>query len=206
MRRKILAGVLLLVLFTIADLLADQLVIRIRPVSVGAQTGSLNTGDIVIRVSGACGTGFTEVATLSGKVVRGTTNANGDVGGTGGADTITPAGSVSAPTLTMNAITSVINHTHTISITDPGHTHTQNVNSATTGATNGYGVDTSTNTPTASGYSTASATTGITASSANPGGGVASITPTGTASAPTFTGTQFSNLPAYTKVIFCEKS
>jgi hypothetical protein len=70
----------------------------------------------------------------------------------------------------------VVNHTHDVTVTDPGHTHVENSNNATTGGLRGWGApDTSTNTPTATGYSTASATTGITASTANPAGGVASF-------------------------------
>lgn len=70
----------------------------------------------------------------------------------------------------------VVNHTHDVSVTDPGHTHVENSNNATTGGLRGWGAaDTSTNTSTATGYSTASATTGITASTANPAGGVASF-------------------------------
>jgi hypothetical protein len=45
---------------------------------------------------------------------------------TGGAKAVTPAGSVSQPTFTGAAMTGVMNHTHTVSITDPGHNHTQN--------------------------------------------------------------------------------
>lgn len=108
---------------------------------------------------------------------------------TRGAKTVAASGAVSQPTFTGNAITDVINHTHAVSITDPGHTHVETNNSATTGGTVGWGArDTSTNNQTATGYSTESATTGITASTANPAGGVASITPTGTVSQPTFTG------------------
>jgi hypothetical protein len=45
---------------------------------------------------------------------------------TGGAKAVTPAGSVSQPTFTGAAMTGVMNHTHTVSVTDPGHNHTQN--------------------------------------------------------------------------------
>jgi hypothetical protein len=70
----------------------------------------------------------------------------------------------------------VVNHTHDVTVTDPGHTHVENSNNATTGGLRGWGAaDTSTSSSTATGYSTASATTGITASTANPGGGVASF-------------------------------
>ena len=69
--------------------------------------------------------------------------------------------------------TGVINHTHPV--TDPGHVHVENSNNATTGGLRGWGApDTSTNTSQATGYSTASATTGVTTE--NPAGGVASLT------------------------------
>lgn len=58
-------------------------------------------------------------------------------------------------------------HAHTV--TDPGHTHVQGVNSATTGGLSGYTPDTSTNTRVNSGYSTSSATTGITLGNAGSG-------------------------------------
>lgn len=69
----------------------------------------------------------------------------------------------------------VVNHTHAVNVTDPGHDHVENLNSATTGGLRGATPDTSTNTSTASGYSTASSTTGITATTDNPAGGVASF-------------------------------
>lgn len=107
---------------------------------------------------------------------------------TSGAKTATPAGTVSQPTFSGTPITQVINHTHPVNLTDPGHSHVQGVNSATTGGLSGYTPDTSTNTRVNSGYSTSPATTGITAASDNPAGGVASITPAGTVSQPTFAG------------------
>lgn len=51
---------------------------------------------------------------------------------------------------------------HGHAVTDPGHTHVQGVNSATTGGLSGYAPDTSTNTRVNSGYSTSSAATGLT--------------------------------------------
>lgn len=107
---------------------------------------------------------------------------------TSGAKTVASAGSVSQPTFTGTPFSDVINHTHTVDVTDPGHTHVQGVNSASTGGTSGYTADTSTNTRVNSGYSTSSGTTGITAATQNPAGGAASITPAGTVSTPTFTG------------------
>lgn len=52
--------------------------------------GGLSSGTIILKLSGTCGTGFTEVSALNGKTLIGTVAANGDVGTTGGADTITP--------------------------------------------------------------------------------------------------------------------
>ncbi len=56
-----------------------------------------------------------------------------------------------------------------VAITDPGHAHVQNKNTATTGPLSGTTPDASTNTSAASGYSTEPSTTGITAT-ANTGG------------------------------------
>jgi hypothetical protein len=117
---------------------------------------------------------------------------------TGGAKTVAAAGSVSQPTLSMNAITQVINHTHSVSVTDPGHTHTLPVGATddtsapfdrADAGTNASGANAST--------ATGSNTTGITATTANPAGGVASIAPTGTVSQPTFTGSATSVVPPY---------
>lgn len=69
----------------------------------------------------------------------------------------------------------VVNHTHPVNITDPQHAHVENLNSATTGGLRGATPDTSTNTSTATGFSTAPASTGITATTSNPAGGVASF-------------------------------
>lgn len=73
---------------------------------VPAASGSVPSGAIVWLASGSCPTGYTEQSALDGKMVRGTLTANGDVGGTGGSDTYTPAGTNSAPTFTGNSVTS----------------------------------------------------------------------------------------------------
>lgn len=185
----------------------------------GAAGASLPAGAIVLVATGTCPIGFTEVTALDGRTPIGTLAANANIGATGGSDNLTPAGSVSAPTFVGTPFTDIINHTHTVTVTDPGHTHTQashthtqSVNSATTGGSSGYTPDTSTGTSVTSGYSTGSATpvinsatTGITATSANPAGGVTSITPAGTIGAPAFTGNAADNRSAFTRVIFCEK-
>lgn len=165
----------------------------------GGAGESVPAGSILLIKSGTCPTGYAEESDLDGKTLVGTLAAHANVGTTGGTDSITPSGSNSAhaftgtawsapaiswpagvPTFTGDAITSVINHTHTVTVTDPGHTHVETNNSATTGGLVGFAArDTSTNTQTATGYSTESATTGITATTVNPAGGVASITPSG---------------------------
>ena len=50
-----------------------------------------------------CPAGWTQDATLDGTMLLATTAAHGDVGGTGGANTLTPSGSVTAPTFSGNA-------------------------------------------------------------------------------------------------------
>jgi hypothetical protein len=99
---------------------------------------------------------------LRDRFVRGAAAGQGG-GATGGSATHSHA-----------AHTAPINHTHGVTVTDPGHVHVQGVNSATTGGLSGYTPDTSSNTRVNSGYSTSSATTGVTAATANPAGGVAS--------------------------------
>lgn len=139
--------------------------------AVGGSSEGVPAGSILLIASGACPTGYAEETALNGKTLVGTLAANADIGTTGGSDTIT----------------SVLNHTHPV--TDPGHAHVENQNSATTGSLTGWGArDTSTNTQAATGYSTESATTGVTTT--NPAGGVASI----------------DNRSAFTRVIFCRKT
>lgn len=171
-------------------------------VSIGGV--GIPSGLITLIETSVCPTGWTEVSALNGKTLIGTVAANKDVGTTGGLDNITPDGS-----LTMNTFTDVINHTHTISITDPGHNHTQNsfapriINSGTAGTVGVQGASAASNANASNAATTATNianTTGITASSSNPAGGVSSITPTGS-----FSGNSFDNRSAFIKVIFCKK-
>jgi hypothetical protein len=245
MRAKIAATVALLVGLAIGAEGAYQAV-RLRLVIPGAaQGGGLNAGDVVLRVSGTCGTGFTEVSGMDGVFPVGTLDANGNVGGTGGNDNITPAGSNSVPTFTGSALgthahgagtlvpnahsgTAVQDHaSHTHTYTDVvNHVHVQTNNSATTGGLLGWGAaDTSTNNAQNTGYSTANPTGGVATGTTNgpsatlthsvtqpsthtmsgSSESVSGGTPAGTVTAPTFTGTQFDNRPAFKRVIFCQK-
>ena len=183
-------------------------------------------GVVTMIFSGTCPVGTSEVTAFNGAMPYGTIAANGDVGGTGGANTITPTvsgltaaaqtftgssattssngagtptGTVTAPTVSWpvgvptfagNAGTvpaqvfsgtpfsSVINHTHTVTVTSL-------VQGGTTAATTGTHIMTST----ATGGSARAPTAGdsFTATTANPGGGVASITPAGTNGTAAFT-------------------
>ena len=194
--------------------------------------------EAIVIVSGTCPIGFHEITALNGAMPYGTLAANGDVGGTGGANTITPtvasltaaaqiftgnggtvpaepftgssattssvsagtpSGSVTAPTIAWPAgiptfsgnagtvpaevfsgtpFSSVINHTHTVTVT-------YNVQGGTTAATTGTHVMTST----ATGGSARAPTSGdvVSATTANPSGGVSSITPAGTNGTASFT-------------------
>lgn len=141
--------------------------------------GGVPAGAIVLIVSGSCattlGAGWTEETSLNGKFVLGTVETSADIGGTGGQD----------------SVTSVLNHTHAVNVTDPGHTHLTQRYPTATGGSSGFTIDTSmSGTPANNTLPTASATTGITASTVNPAGGVASI----------------DNRPAFVKVIFCRKT
>lgn len=156
----------------------------------------------ILLMTAACPAGYAEVTAMNGVVPYGTIAANGDVGGTGGSNTITPTVAsltAAAQSFTGTPFTSVINHTHTVTVT-------YNVQGGTTAATTGTHVMTST----ATGGSARAPTSGdvVSATTANPGGGVSSITPAGTNSTSAVTGTlnSFDNRPAFVKVIFCQKS
>jgi hypothetical protein len=74
-----------------------------------SSSGGLPSGLIAISLT-SCPSGFTEVASLSGQMLRGTVAANADVGTTGGNATITPSGTVSQPSFTgtSNQATSAV--------------------------------------------------------------------------------------------------
>lgn len=93
----------------------------------------------------------------------------GNDGGSFGTDEATGG----ASTHTHAAHSGVISHTHPI--TDPGHVHDEFRNSATTGGLDGWAAgDTSTNTPTLTGYDTGSKVTGVSVNA--PAGAVSELT------------------------------
>ena len=158
------------------------------------------SGEIVMIASGSCPAGFTESSALNGNFPRGTIAANADVGGTGGTDTVTPAGTVSTPTFSG------------------AQGSTSAVSAGTPAGTNG----------TASVATVTASKAGSSAGAFSTIGGVSpgssftvpaetftgsamaththTLTPSGTVSTPTFSGTQFDNRPAFVKVIFCVKN
>jgi hypothetical protein len=101
--------------------------------------------------------------------------ANGEPGTTGGSATHTHADH-----------TGVINHTHSVSVSDPGHFHDQMRLPTATGAVTGFTVDTSMSGTPATANATGSKTTGITASTANPAGGTSALTHAAGSSEPAF--------------------
>jgi hypothetical protein len=140
---------------------------------------------------------------LRDKFVKGAA-AGADPGATGGSATHThadhPALSHSGAAVADHAshthtYTQVVNHTHTVSITDPGHAHDIRSQTATTGSATSYehgATDTSSSIAN-EGHLTAAATTGITASTANPAGGVATGTTAGPSATLTHSVTQPGN-------------
>ncbi len=169
---------------------------------------SVPTGAIVFVASGACPSGYTEVAALNGRMMRGTVAAQGNVGGTGGSDTITPAGTNSAPALTMNSYTPAGTNA-AITAGTPAGTNSTSATSGNCAATNlaiGTGALTAckatapnltVSAQTFTGSALATHTHTFTGNAA---------TLTGSVAAPTFAGTQFDNRAAYINLIGCQKS
>jgi hypothetical protein len=74
----------------------------------------------------------------------------------------------------------LVNHTHTVTVNDPGHSHLTQRYPTATGASSGFTIDTSmSGTPADNTLPTKTGTTGISASTANPTGGVAQGTTNG---------------------------
>ena len=185
-------------------------------------------GEVVMIASGACPSGFTESSAFNGNFPRGTINANADVGGTGGTDTVTPAGTVSTPTFTgsagtvpaetftgsqgttsavsagtpagTNATASITSASTEVPVTSPTKYVFSTLNSAAA-ASSSPSITIPAETFTGSALATHTHT--LTPSGTN---STASFTPSGTVSTPTFSGSSFDNRPAFVKVIFCVKN
>lgn len=160
---------------------------------------SLPSGMVTMILSGTCPSGFTEVSALNGKMLRGTLATNANVGTTGGSTTITPAGTVTAPTFTgSSATTSAVsagtpagtnssptftgtalaNHAHELPIQIPSTTTTRQI------AVAAFGTGTSRAATAVSTTGTANTTSAAVALTQP----VSAGTPAGTVTAPTFTG------------------
>jgi hypothetical protein len=195
----------------------------------GGGGSSVPTGSILLVDSGTCPAGYAEVAGLDGKTPIGTLVANGDLGTTGGSDSLTPAGAIGAQTFTGTLaslthsganVTSTFTgaalgtHAHELPFQIPSTTTTRQLASAT------FGTGTSRAATAVSGTGTSNTTSAAVAlsqavSAGTPAGTVAntitqpsahSYTPQGTVSAGSFTGSSADNRSAFVKVLYCKKS
>ena len=180
-----------LVLSPILQAMGDQF--RVRFLGEPAAQSGLNAGDVVIRFSGTCGAGFTEVAGMDAKFLRGTVAANVDVGGTGGSDTATPSAHTGTD-VSAHSGTAVGDHAaHTHSVTSNvtvadhashTHTYTQVVNhthtlATGTTATGNFSQVIGTVDTSSGGTGGTPTQTALGTLSGNPGGGVATGTTAG---------------------------
>ena len=231
---------------TLGEIKDGQLVKRKGEMLVGADAPSSSqafpVGSVFIAVvSTNPGTllGYgTWSAFAAGKVLIGLDANDSDFNAaekTGGSKTVASVGLVAQPTfigtqaslthsgtaIADHTINQVVNHTHAVTVTDNGHSHTMASQTATTGGASSWehgAIDTSS--AAAETLPTGTATTGITATTANPAGGVASITlahsvtqpsahtytPQGTVSQPAFTGTASSVVQPYIAVYMWKRT
>lgn len=177
----------------------------------GPLSEAVPSGAILLVDSGACPSNYTEQTGLNGRMLLGTLNANANVGTTGGADSITPAGTNSGGAVSAHSGTAVAAHaSHTHTYTDViAHTHIITSQTATTGTAGSYEHGTFDLSSTENETSEDTGETGIpVGTSAGPSATLthAVTQPSAhTFTQPTFTGTPFSNTSAFTRVIFCQK-
>lgn len=196
----------------------------------GSSSGSdpVPTGAILLMATGTCPASYVEETSLDGKMPIGTLVANGDLGATGGADSLTPAGSINAQTFTgtlaslthsganvTSAFTgsALATHQHELPFQLISGTSFRTISSAT------FGTGTS-RAAVGGGTLTANTTSAAVAkdqavSAGTPAGTVAntitqatahSYTPQGSIGQATFTGSNADNRSAFAKVLFCRKS
>ncbi len=146
---------------------------------MSTQVGTIPAqGQIFFILSGSCPAGFSEVTALNGKTIIGTLAANGDVGTTGGSDTVTPAGTVAAPTFTGSSVTSSANSGGTPMGTVAAPTFTGTSGQSTSSDSAGTPAGTVA-APTFTGTS-AQATSAVSAGTPAGTNGTAAFTPSGT--------------------------
>ena len=161
---------------------------------INATAGSVPSGLITLVISGSCPAGFDEVSELNGKTLVGTLAANANVGTTGGADNITPAGTNNSLTFTGTALAT---HSHELPfIKLAGATGALRMLDPTVFGTGTSRAPISTS---------ANPTANTTAAAVLKDQPLSAGTPAGIINTPLFTGTQFDNRSAFIRVIFCRK-
>lgn len=156
--------------------------------------GGLPSGATVLVSSGSCPTGFSEDTALNGVMLVGTLAANGDVGTTGGSDTITPTVNsltAAAQVFTGSSTTVPALGAGTLATAWPAGVPTFSGASSTDVVTHQHGLSwargaTTGGATTQQGFTSSQDTssTAITQKVDAPAGAVASYTPTGTVAWP----------------------
>lgn len=157
-----------------------------------APTFAVPVGAVLMFDTGTCPSGYTEVTALNGRVPIGTLAANANAGTTGGADTVTPAGTISQPVFTGNALTG---HAHELPMQLVSGTSRRYLASTV------FGTGTS-----RAAQGTATGTANTTSAAVALSQSVSAGTPSGSVSQPTFTGAQLDNRSAFIRCIFCRKN
>lgn len=163
------------------------------------------SGAILLINSGTCPTGYSEVSGLDGKTLLGTLNAHGDVGTSGGSDSITPT--VNSLTAAAQTFTGSSATSSAVSAGTPAGTN----GTASVATVSGSKAGTSTGAfSTIGGVSPGSSFTvpAETFTGSALGTHTHTLTATGTNGTSTVTGTlnSFDNRSAFVKVIFCSKN
>jgi hypothetical protein len=163
---------------TEAALQFSRRAMRLPPANLHAQAAVVPAGAILFVDTGACPNGYTEVAGAAGRMILATTDAAANVGGTGGSDAITPAGTAdftgnalgthlhatgtyAASAHAGAAVADHASHTHTYTEV-PNHVHLVEGFPTATGGSTGFTRDTSmSGTPANTAQNTANPTGGV---------------------------------------------
>jgi hypothetical protein len=148
---------------------------------------------IVLFLLSSCPAGYIESPVFNGRTPMGTLSSSANIGTTGGVDTITPAGTVTAPTFTGS---SLAGHQHELpfhlALTNPQY---RQLSPAVFG----------TGTSRAAAYQTGPLQSNTTAAAVALSQSISAGIPSGVNSAPAFNGASFDNRSAFIRVIFCKK-